>query len=240
MTLREANGLGFMHRERARFHAGTSDLLGLELVPQAGEGVIIDVTAVEELHTVRSAPGGMTVGAFTALRDVALLLPEYVPLEGTPAMLRLRLSLLDAKVTIAGLGRSRVTSIDSLVLAPHELPTHIEIPAVRPGIGFADRRRVTTDGAASFTLDVSAALRISALGRFENVRIVIEFDGTVARAMQAEQKLEKQPIDAGRFAEAGRLAANAISALDARSSAAARAVSPLVVSALRDALEKAR
>lgn len=229
-----------MHRERARFRAGKSELLDIELMPPAGEGTIVDVTEVDELRTVRTTNAGMTVGAFTPLRDLAQLLPDLMPADAPPAMLRLRLSLLDAKVTIAGLGRSRTAPLDAVTLAPHELPTHIEIPPVRSGLGIADRRRVTTDGAASFTLGALAALRISAMGRFENVRIVIDLDGRVARATRAEEKLEKQRVDPGLFPEAGRLAAHAIAAIDERTSSAARAVSPLVLATLRDALEKAR
>jgi hypothetical protein len=37
-TLREVNNAGFLHRERARFAAGTSTLLGVVLDPPPGEG----------------------------------------------------------------------------------------------------------------------------------------------------------------------------------------------------------
>jgi CO/xanthine dehydrogenase FAD-binding subunit len=239
-TLHEANGLGFLHRERARFFAGRSDILDLSLEPGPSDGFVIDVRGIAELTAVRVTDAATMIGAFAPLAAVcehaALIAPEGT----TASALRLRLSLLDAKLVVAGLGRTRSAPLDALNLAPHELPTLIEVPPTRGGTGFADRRRTITDRDASFTLGISVALRISALGRFENVRIVIDFDDALARAQQAEAKLEKQPVDPGLFAEAARLAAFAIESTDARTSSAARSVTPLVMAALRDALAAAR
>lgn len=239
-TLHEANGSGFLHRDHARFFAGYSEIFEKSLEPVPGDGVIIDVRGVSELRAVTVTASGTTIGVFAPLATVY----EYAPLiapEGTAASaLRLRLSLLDAKVVIVGLGRSRNVAPDALDIAAFELPTVIEVPPLRPGVGFADRRRTTQDRDASYSLGISVALRISALGRFENVRIIVDFDGNLVRASQAEAKLEKQGVDPGLFAEAARLSAYAIESIDARTSSAARAVTPLVMAALRDALAAAR
>ena len=229
-----------MHRERARYAAGTSELLGLEFAPRPADGFVIACRGILELSAIRRAPTATTVGAFVSLDALIAEAPDIVPVGTSIHAARLRLSLLDATVRVAGLGRTRVAPVDTLVLAPHELPIEIEIPPVPSGIGFGDRGRRTNDGAASFTLGVSVALRASALGRFERVRIFVDFDGVIARAPLAEAKLEKQRLDPGLFAEAARLAAYAIDAIDERTSAAVRAVTPLALAALRDALLAAR
>jgi CO/xanthine dehydrogenase FAD-binding subunit len=235
-TLHDANGLGFLHRERARFYAGSSEILDVRLEPAAGDGFVIDVRGVGDLTAVTATSGGTKIGAFATLESVREHAPALASAQTSASGLRLRLILLDAKVNVTGIGRSRSSSPDALALAAYELPTTIDVPPIAPGTGFADRHRMTRDRDASFALSVSVALRISALGRFENVRIVVELDGVLARALQAEAKLEKQRVDPGLFAEAARLSANAIESTDARSSSAARALTPLVMATLRDAL----
>lgn len=238
-TLHEANGLGFLHRERARFYAGRSEILDVTLEPGVGAGFVIDVRGIGDLTVVTGTSGGTTIGAFATLESVREHAPSLASSETSASALRLRLTLLDAKVNVTGIGRSRNSSPDALALTAYELPTTIDVPPIAPGMGFADRHRITRDRDASFELSVSVALRISALRRFENVRIVVDFDGVLARALQAEAKLEKQPVDPGLFAEAARLSGYAIESTDARSSSAARALTPLVMAALRDALAAA-
>jgi CO/xanthine dehydrogenase FAD-binding subunit len=238
-TLHDANGLGFLHRERARFFGGYSEILDLSLEPGPSEGFVIDVRRVPDLSAVTVSTSEITIGAFAPLHAVRAHVPALASESTTASALRLRLALLDAKLNIAGLGRSRSASPEAPSLGAHELPTTIELPVIREGIGFADRSRTTRDRDASYILRISVALRISALRRFETVRIVIDFDGAIARATQAEEALEKQPVDPGLFAQAARLAAFAINASDAKSSSAARSVTPLVMATLRDALTAA-
>jgi CO/xanthine dehydrogenase FAD-binding subunit len=238
-TLHDANGLGFLHRERARFFGGYSEILDLSLEPGPSDGFVIDVRGVPELSAVAVSPSGITIGAFAPLATVRTYVPALASENTTASALRLRLALLDAKLNVFGVGRSRSASPEAPALAVHELPTTIELPPIREGIGFADRSRTTRDRDASFILRISVALRISVLRRFESVRIVIDFDGAIARATQAEAVLEKQPVDPGLFAQAARLAAFAIATTDARSSSAARSVTPLVMATLRDALTAA-
>jgi CO/xanthine dehydrogenase FAD-binding subunit len=231
-----------MHRERTRFRAGESALLALVLEPAPTEGVVVvDVGASEELHAVAVTAGGaVRVGAFASPQALAEPAPHLCPPGAGAAEVRLRLALYDARVTVYGLGRTRVAPVEGLVLAPYELPAVIEVPAPRAGLGIAERRILQRDGAASFALGVTVALRVSLLGRFEHVRILLDLDGSVRRANEAEAGLEKQRCERDRFPEIARLAASSIAGDDARSSAIARALVPLVMAGLRDAFADAR
>jgi CO/xanthine dehydrogenase FAD-binding subunit len=240
-SLRAIGSLGFMYRERTRFFAGTSELLDVVLEPNGRDGVVVDVRAVEELRAVSVMPDGSVVmGAFTSLATLAESAPVVCPAGATPAQVRTRLALLGAHVGVHGLGRTRISAYDALQLAPFELPVTIEIAALRAGLGIAERRRTTHDGELSYVLGVTVALRVSVLGNFEHVRIVVDADGELLRAREAEAKLERTPGDAALFTDAARLASLVVVTNDAHSSAVARALPPLVVAALRDALQSAR
>jgi CO/xanthine dehydrogenase FAD-binding subunit len=241
VNLRDVNNAAFLHRERARFRAGASALLGIALDPAPGDGVVIDVADVAELHHVAvSTNGSATVGAFVSLEQLSAALPGLAPPDAAPVGVRLRLALHDARVTVYGLGRTRTAAIEQLIIAAHELPATIEVPAIREGLGIAERRRATNDGLASFAVGVTAALRVSPLARFEQVRIFVDLDGEVRRATAAEARLDGERCDRDLIPEAARLAATSIKADDVRSSAIARAIQPLVLAALRDAFEEAR
>jgi CO/xanthine dehydrogenase FAD-binding subunit len=240
-TLREIGSLGFMHRERTRFFAGSSALLGVVLEPVSVDGFIVDVRGVEELQRIVVMPdGGVTAGAFASLEALAQAAPVICPSDATLVQVRMRLALLGARVSVHGLGRTRIAPVDALQLAPYELPVTLEVAAPRVGVGIAERRRTTHDGEISFALGVTAALRVSVLGRFEHVRLIVNADGELLRAAQAEAKLERTPCDSTLFPEAARLAAGVWESTDARSSAMARALPGLVVACLREALEAAR
>jgi CO/xanthine dehydrogenase FAD-binding subunit len=233
VNLRDVNNAAFLHRERARFRAGTSALLGVVFDPAPGDGVAIDVAGVPELRAIATSPNGSAaIGAFVSL--------ALAPPEASPANVRLRLALHDARVTVYGLGRTRTVPLEQLAIAAHELPATIDVPALREGLGIAERRRATNDGSASFALGITAALRVSPLARFEQVRIFVDVDGDVRRATTAEARLEGERCDRDLIPDAARLAAASINADDARSSAIARAMQPLVLAALRDAFEAAR
>jgi CO/xanthine dehydrogenase FAD-binding subunit len=241
VNLRDVNNAAFLHRERARFRAGTSALLGIVFDPAPGDGVAIDVAGVPELRAIATSPNGSAaIGAFVALEELSAALPALAPPEASPANVRLRLALHDARVTVYGLGRTRTVPLEQLAIAAHELPATIDVPALREGLGIAERRRATNDGSASFALGITAALRVSPLARFEQVRIFVDVDGDVRRATTAEARLEGERCDRDLIPDAARLAAASINADDARSSAIARAMQPLVLAALRDAFEAAR
>jgi CO/xanthine dehydrogenase FAD-binding subunit len=241
VNLRDVNNAAFLHRERVRFRAGTSALLGIALDPALGDGVAIDVGGLSELRAIVMSPNGSaTIGAFVSLEELSAALPVLAPPDAAPAGVRLRLALHGARVTVYGLGRTRTAAIEQLTLAAYELPATIDVPPIREGLGIAERRRATNDGSASFALGVTAALRVSALARFEQVRIFVDVDGDVCRATAAEARLDGERCDRDLIPEAARLAAASIEADDARTSAVARAIPPLVLAALRDAFETAR
>ncbi|MDB5040995.1 MAG: hypothetical protein JWN27_1721 [Candidatus Eremiobacteraeota bacterium] len=241
MNLRDVNNAAFLHRERARFRAGASALLGIALDPAPGDGVAIDVAGLAELRAIATSPNGAaTIGAFVSLAELSAVLPVLVPPDAAPASVRLRLALHGARVTVYGLGRTRTAAIEQLTVAAYELPATIDVPAIREGLGIAERRRATNDGSASFSLGITAALRVSPLARFEQVRIFVDVDGVVRRATTAEARLEGERCDRDLIPDAARLAAASMKADDARSSAIARAIQPLVLAALRDAFEAAR
>jgi len=231
--------LGYLHGKRARFRAGTSALLGVVLEPRAGEGIIVDATTLTELTAVTATRAGISIGPFLSLDALAERAPALAPRGAPASAVRMRFSLFGAVVTIAGGGRTRRVAFDAFALEPHELPIAIDVHPPKPGLGIGDRRRATADGAASFALGITVALRIHAQ-RFADVRIILDLDGVLHRATAAEDKLARERADPGLFPEAARLAALTIEPVDARTSAAARAALPLAMAALREALDQAR
>jgi CO/xanthine dehydrogenase FAD-binding subunit len=207
----------------------------------AGDGVVVDASGLEVLRAISVAPNGAaTIGAFTTRAALAAALPSLAPADATLANVRMRLALADARATVYGLGRTRTSGLDELALAPYELPVSIDVPPQKRGLGIGERRRATNDGAASYVIGVTVALRVSMLARFEHVRIFVDVDGEVHRAKPAEAKLERTGCNGDLFPQVARLAASAIPTHDARSSAIARALLPLVLAALRDAYLAAR
>ena len=239
--LRALNNFAFLYRERTRFRCGSSDLLGVVLEPPGGEGFVVDARELPELRRIDARPdGGARIGAFAAFGDVAGALPGLAPPGATLANVRLRMALGDARVEVYGVGRTRQAPLESLELAPHEIPVTIDLAAPRKGLGIAERRRTTRDGDASHTVGVTAALRVSALARFEHVRVFLDVDGHVQRAAAVEAKLERQRCSPEAIPEAARMAAAGIETVDARTSALARSLQPLVLAALREAFEAAK
>ena len=239
--LRALNNFAFLYRERTRFRCGASDLLGVVLEPENGEGIIVDARELPELRRIDVRPDGAArIGAFAAFDEVAGAVPAIAPPGATVRNVRLRMALGDARVEVFGIGRTRYAQLDALALAPHEVPVTIEVAAPRKGLGIAERRRTTRDGDASHTVGVTAALRVSALARFEHVRVFLDVDGEVQRAAEVEAKLEKQRCSPEAIPEAARMAAAGIKTIDARSSAVARSLQPLVLAALREAFEAAK
>lgn len=241
MNFRELNNRAFMHRDRARFRAGSSELLGIVFEPQPGDGVVVDVRDVADLYrVVPAARGSVAIGAFASLAAVTEALPALIPPDAALGAARLRLALHDARVTVFGRGTNRSTPFDAVSLAPYEIPATIDVRSAPGAMGVADRRIVTQDGDASHALGVTIGVRVSKLARFEKVRIVTETDGVVKRAADAERALEGARVERDRLPDIARLAGAAVDGRDARSSAIARSMVPLVLACLRDALAAAR
>jgi hypothetical protein len=55
-TLREVANFGFMQRERVRFVAGHSELLGVTFAPNPRDGFLVDVRASRNLGASPSRP----------------------------------------------------------------------------------------------------------------------------------------------------------------------------------------
>lgn len=213
----------------------------MTLEPPPGSGIVVDAGAVPELRAIVANPdGGATIGAFTTRHALSAALPRLAPPETTLAGVRVRLALHDARVTVYGLGRQRVAPLEELALAPHEIPATVAVAPAPRGLGIAERRRATSDGAASYALGLTAALRITPLARFDGVRILMEIDGRLRRLDDAEAVLRGARCDRDLFPLAARAAAAGIETSDARTSALARTVQPLVLAVLRDAFAAAR
>jgi CO/xanthine dehydrogenase FAD-binding subunit len=240
-SLREINDLAYLHRERVRFHAGESMLLGVALERRDGDGIVVDVREVAELREIGRAPNGMPVaGAFATRATLASELPAIAPVGATPADLRMRLALHEPRVRVCGLGGSRIVPLERLALAPHELPVALELTPPRPGLAIAMRRRTMNDADASQSVGVVVALRVTLLARFQDVRVFVDLDGAIRRAVEVEAQLEGRRCNRELFLEAGRIASNAIPTTGVRSSALARTLPPLVIAALREAFEAAK
>ena len=236
-SLREVLGRAYMLRGSIAWRHDASDILGLAARNDPNG---IDVRAVAELSAMTKNATGTTVGAFAPTSWFAAVLTTASAASETLAMVRLRLALSGARLTVVRDGVLATIPIDAYKPESPLLPVLLEIPALARGIGIAERRRITADGDASYELSVVTALRISQLHRFEDVRIFVSLDGMVTRATDAEALLDTQRFGLGALAEAARISATAIASSDARTSAAARAVAPLVLAALRESVAIAK
>lgn len=236
-SLREVLGRAYMLRGALAWTHGASEILGLAAHHDPGG---VDVRDVAELMAITKNGSATTVGAFATTSSFAAVFANDVNASETLAMVRLRLALCGARLTVVRDGVLATIPIDAYKPQSRMLPVSVEIPTLARGIGIAERRRTTTDGAASYQLSVITALRISQLHRFEDVRIFVSLDGVVQRATEAEARLDSQRFSISTLAEAARFSAHAIVSCDARTSAAARAVASLVLAALRESVAIAK
>jgi len=236
-TIREVLGRAYMLRGSIAWTHGASEILGLAAHSESSG---VDVREVVELTVVVPNGTGLTVGAFAPASAFASVLASGSSTSQSLAAIRLRLALSGARLTVVRNGVLATIPVDAYKPESKLLPVSLEIPALARGVGFAERRRATTDGAASYELSVMTSLRISQLHRFEDVRIFVSLDGVVQRAAEAEAVLDSQRFGISTLVEAARVSASAIESSDARTSAAARAVAPLVLSALREAVAIAK
>ena len=236
-TMREVLGRAYMLRGAIAWTHDASEILG---VAARNEPASVDVRDVAELTAVTKRGTATTVGAFAPTSSFAAVLANDVTSSETLAMVRLRLVLSGARLTVVRDGVLATIPIDAYKPESPLLPVSFEIPVLARGIGIAERRRTTSDGAASYEISVVTALRISQLHRFEDVRIFVSLDGVVHRATEAETLLDSQRFGLGALAEAARVSAHVIVSCDAHTSAAARAVAPLVLAALRGSVAIAK
>lgn len=252
-TLRAALTLAYQHRKRTRWLVGKSDLLRLDYSSVPSDAFIIDARGVSEFSSVEQFHNGIWgVGVFTPPTTLGRHHEIGRALVGETEMPVLRLLGLEAKLTIGMPGTTRTVPLESVYaeghvnIAPHEVPIALEVPDQRPGLAFAERRRTTSDGPASYDLRLLVCLKVGVLRRIETVRIALALDeGGPVRAAAAEQRLAGRRLGDRRaeneaLGEAARSAAETIASVDAKTSAAARAVPSLALSALKEAYGAAK
>lgn len=236
-TLREILGRAYMLRGAIVWTHDACEVLGLAARNEPGG---VDVRDVGELTAITKNGTATTVGAFASASSLAAVLANDATASATLAMVRLRLAISGARLTVVRDGVLATIPIDAYKPQSPLLLVSIEIPELAHGIGIAERRRRTTDGTASYELSVITALRISQMHFFEDVRIFISLDGVVTRATDAEAVLDSQRFGLSALAKTACVSAHAIVSKDARTSAAARAVAPLVLAALRESVAIAK
>lgn len=252
-TLQEALTLAYQHRKRTRWLVGKSDLLGLDYSSVPRDSFIIDARGVAEFRSIERFHEGLWgVGVFAPVASLDGHREIARTLVGETEMPLLRLLGLQAKLTIGMPGTTRTVGLASiyadgkLAIEPHEVPIALEVPKHSPGLAFAERRRATTDGAESYDLRLLICMQVGSLGRVEAVRIAIALDaGGPVRASSAEERLANRRLgdrraEADAFGEAARLAAGTFPSVDAKTSAVARALPALMLSALKEAYGAAR
>ena len=234
-SLRDALGLSFTHREQVRWLIGTSELLASSYTHVPREAQIVDVRALDEFRA--AAVGDESKIRFGAFATESSLRGHPI-LEATlfkAASAALYLAVSEANVEVVSLGRSRVTPIDALVLAPHEAPLSIEF---EPNSGdiYVQRRRTIRDGLASHDLIIGATFRLGEDGRTTRVRVALSIDdGPPVRARLAEHQLQGERLSSDRTGLAARLCAEAIVPEDPRKAAAARSALTLALAMFREA-----
>jgi CO/xanthine dehydrogenase FAD-binding subunit len=247
-TLQAALTLAYRHKKTTRWLVGKSDLLRLDYSRVPSDAFIIDARGIAEFRSVeRMHDGAWTIGAFAS----PTLLDRYGQigdeLFGETAMPLLLLLGLGATVRIGMPGTIRTVPLDSICfdhrlrIEPHEVPIALEVPRREPGLAFAERRRTTADGPASYDLRLLVSMKVGSLKRIELIRIALALDGSIPRrAVSAEERLAGRclgapSLEAEALGEAARLTAQALRAADAKTSAAARALPALAFAALKEA-----
>lgn len=252
-TLQAALTLAYQHKKKTRWLVGTSDLLRLDYSRVPSDSFIIDARGIAEFRTVERFHKGLwSVGVFTSVAALDRHREIGRQLIGETEMPPLRLLGLEAKLTIGMPGTTRTIPLDTiyadgaLAIEPHEVPIALEVPAHPAGLAFAERRRATTDGAASYDVRLLVCLKVGSLRKIERIRIAVALDERgPLRAASAEERLAGKRLADHRaeteaFGEAARLAAYIIPSVDAKTSAAARALPALTLSALKEAYGAAR
>ncbi|HXF33547.1 MAG TPA: hypothetical protein VN603_03155 [Candidatus Acidoferrales bacterium] len=247
-TLRAALTLAYQHKKKTRWLVGTSDLLRLDYSRVPSDSFIIDARGIAEFRAVERFHKGLWgVGVFTSMAALDDHREIGRQLIGETEMPPLRLLGLEAKLTIGMPGTTRTVPLDAiyadgvLAIEPHEVPISLEVPAHPAGLAFAERRRATTDGAASYDVRLLVCLKVGSLRKIERVRIAVALDdrgpqrATSAEDRLAGKRLADHRAEATAFGEAARLAAHVIPSVDAKTSAVARALPALALSALKEA-----
>jgi CO/xanthine dehydrogenase FAD-binding subunit len=252
-SLQAALTLAYHHKNRTRWLVGKSELLNLDYSKVPRDAFIIDARSIAEFRAVERFHDRLWgVGVFASITAIGDHSEIGRQLVGETAMPLLRLLGLEAKLVIGLPGTTRTAPLASIYgdgrlrIAPHEVPIALEVPKHPPHLAFAERRRLTSDGEASYDLRLLVCLKVGALGAIDSIRIAVALDdGPPQLARQAEERLMGRKVEGRRaesevFGEAARLAAQTFPSTDAKSSAAARALPALMLSAIKEAHALAR
>jgi len=252
-TLQAALTLAYQHKKKTRWLVGKSDLLRLDYSRVPSDAFIIDARGVADFRAVERFHEGLWgVGVFTSVATLDHHREIGRQLIGETEMPLLRLLGLQAKLTIGMPGTTRTVPLDSvfadgtLSIEPHEVPITLEVPSRPSGLAFAERRRATSDGAASYELRLLVCMQVGSLRKIERIRIAVALDerGPLRAALAEErlvgQRLDDRRAEAEAFGEAARFVAQTFPSVNAKTSAAARALPALALSAFKEAYGSAR
>ncbi len=222
-------------------------MLGVDYHGNDGDGVIVDIDDVADFRAIRSDSHGLTIGAFAQLEHVAaepLIRSAFGETPFGPEIALFRLSALDARVIIAGMGATRTAQLATLATAPlpaNEIPIAVTLAAALPRVWFGDRRIRRRDGAATFELRVFVALALAEPHRIGTATVAYSLDGDAPLPLAGvTAQLGGAMIARGTFSDAARLAADAFHGDDEKTSVLRRTVIPLTLSALKEAYDASR
>ena len=183
-SMRELLGRAFMKRTSTDWRRPATPVLG---VANREDADGIETRLVPDFASASIGRSTMTIGAFAPLRAFA----EACGCVESPAMVRMHLSLVNARLSVVQNGSIKSLPLDDYVPGATTLPIAIEFPTRTKGVGVAVMRRLPSAGENSPDLLVVTTLRIKR-HRFEDVRIVFSLDGIVKRATDAENLIERR------------------------------------------------
>lgn len=244
--------MAFVHRNRTRWRAGTSRLLGLEYpgVPES-EGFTVDVADIEDFREIRAERDMLRIGAF-ADPDRVLCEPVFGRSIGRTSIAadvaRFRFTALGARLIVAGIGATRIAALSEVLgadasrpLGPSEIPLAVELPTNSTGISFSDRRLQRKDGPATFDLRVYVALSLAGHHKIDAATVAYSVDAMeLATLPMVEATLRGANIAKTTFAVAARHAADVFHGDEVRANTLRRTIIPLVLSTLKEAYADAR
>ena len=247
-SLREALALSYQHKRAVRWFAGAAELIAVDYSRVPSDAFIVDARCIPEI-TQLSIDSSVRFGAFLpraalpasgALREIGAL--------GAASWSLAQLCALDARLVLISEGELRDVELLKLCagpefagIAPYELPLHIVFVRPGPHAALIERRRTTKDGAASFDQRVVVSLALAAGGRTAHVRILAHLMGVaLVRVRAAEACLQHVKPSKEIAAQAAREAAKLFVASDRHSSAALRALPPMILAALNAAIDCAQ
>lgn len=250
-NLREALSVAFVHRNRTRWRAGTSALLGLDYSAEAnGDTFVVDVAEIPEFREIAIERETLRIGAF-ADPDRARAEPLIRSMLGSSAysadVARFRLGALGARLVVAGVGATRTATLADVLgsdarrpLAASEIPLAVELHGRNATITFGDRRIRRRDGSASFDLRIYAALSVRGHS-IRSATVAYALDGGPPQPLPAvDATLRGAQIGRSTFADAARHAADVFRGDDVRANTLRRTIIPLVLSTLKEAYAAAR